>query len=452
MIGRYLIPRDARLAAEAAPARRPFSLLDERQIIPRNMQGGPLEARTAIPSHLPLGALATRVVVPRDMPATPLDWASVHPDYPPLTILDYRVTVPAATPTGTFEAKGLVSMQDLPDVLPPDVITTGEINLMVEAVEHPRMEWNWVARAGSLLAHAALLLLVVFQAKVFPYSPPTQEQLDIARQQLSFIYMPPVEEVPSPSLPPAPRQQVRIDPRYLRELDTLDPSAIQPVLGPKGPKPAAPENAGSAPAPPAVSPAPAPAPTPQPAPAPAPRPPELVEPRDLVAQGPGRGLLLPRTMSPGRALEESAQEALRGGAASQQFGAELPDAASGGGGGAGYLGGDLEMLTPTEGVDFTSYLARIVASVKRNWLSVMPESARLGEQGRVILQFRIFRDGLVPNSEPGLMGTSGKEPLDRAAISSIRASSPFPPLPPAFSGPYIELRFMFLYNIPPNFR
>jgi len=93
-----------------------------------------------------------------------------------------------------------------------------------------------------------------------------------------------------------------------------------------------------------------------------------------------------------------------------------------------------------------------VASVKRNWLSTMPESARLGEQGRVLLQFRILRDGLVPDSEPGLMGSSGKEPLDRAAMSSIRASSPFPPLPPAFSGPYIELRFMFLYNMPPNYR
>jgi len=43
---------------------------------------------------------------------------------------------------------------------------------------------------------------------------------------------------------------------------------------------------------------------------------------------------------------------------------------------------------------------------------------------------------------------SGKEPLDRAAVSAIRSSNPFEPLPPAFSGPYIELRFYFLYNLP----
>jgi TonB family protein len=453
MIGRQLIPRGARLAAEVTAGRRPFSLLDERQLIPGNMRGGPLETRTAIPAHLPLDALAARVVVPRDMPATPFEWTSVHPDYPPLTILDYRVTVPAATPTGTFEAKGIVSVQELPDVLPPDVITTGEINLMVEPVEHPRIEWNWVARAGSLLAHATLLLLVVFQARVFPSTTPTEEQAEIARQQLNYLYMPPPDQVPTPTPSPAPApppsQQVRIDPRYLRELDSIDPNATQPILGPRGQQPAAPEESGTDNAPVAAVP---PAAQPRPQTAPEPRQPELVQPRDLVAQGPGRGLLLPRTLSPGRALEESAQEAVRGGAGSQEFVGEIPGASGGGGGGQGYLGGGLEMLTPTEGVDFTSYLARVVASVKRNWLYVMPESARLGEQGRVVLQFRIFRDGLVPNSEPGLMGSSGKEPLDRAAISSIRASSPFPPLPPAFSGPYIELRFMFLYNLPPNYR
>jgi TonB family protein len=447
MIQRQLIPRDARLAAEAGgPApRRPFTLLDARQIIPGNMQGGPLEARTSIPAHLPLDVLASRVVVPRDTPAAPLDWASVYPDYPPLTILDYRVTVPAATPPATFESKGWVAIQDLPGVLPPDVITTGEINLMVEAVEHPQIEWNWVARTGSLLMHVLLLVIVVFQARLFPYQPPTQEQVDIARRELSFIYMPPhIRGLPAAPAPP-PSPQIRIDPRFLRELDTLDPSAEQPILGPRGPELAIPEEARPDPA--AVLP---PAPRRQPVAPPRNR--ELLEPRDLTPLVPDRGLVLPRTVSPGRALEESAQEALRGSGGMQQFGGDSPGAPDAtGGGGQGFLGG-YEMLTPTEGVDFTNYLARIVASVKRNWISVMPESARMGERGRVILQFRIFRDGMVPDAEPGLTGTSGKEPLDRAAISSIRASSPFPPLPPAFSGPYIELRFMFLYNLSPSYQ
>lgn len=37
-------------------------------------------------------------------------------------------------------------------------------------------------------------------------------------------------------------------------------------------------------------------------------------------------------------------------------------------------------------------------------------------------------------------------------MAAIRASSPFEPLPPAFNGPYIELRFIFLYNLPLNYQ
>jgi outer membrane biosynthesis protein TonB len=53
----------------------------------------------------------------------------------------------------------------------------------------------------------------------------------------------------------------------------------------------------------------------------------------------------------------------------------------------------------------------------------------------------------VPLAYPELMRTSGREPLDRAAISAIRASSPFEPLPAAFSGPEVRFRFIFLYNM-----
>jgi TonB family protein len=159
--------------------------------------------------------------------------------------------------------------------------------------------------------------------------------------------------------------------------------------------------------------------------------------------------------SPGKALQESMQEAMRGGG-SETTTTEGPIGrgggygSGGGGGGQGFGGNAVEILTPTEGVDFSTYIARVLASVKRNWFSVMPESARLGDKGKVVLQFRILRNGVVPEQEPVMMGSSGKEPLDRAAMSSIRASTPFEPLPSAFSGPYIELRFIFLYNIPVN--
>jgi hypothetical protein len=108
------------------------------------------------------------------------------------------------------------------------------------------------------------------------------------------------------------------------------------------------------------------------------------------------------------------------------------------------------MLTPDQGVDFNSYLQRVYFTVKRNWFAVMPTSVELGEKGIVFLTFRIKRDGSVPSDEPTIERNSGKEPLDRAAFSSVRASSPFEPLPSQFKGPYIELRYRYYYNMLPN--
>ena len=106
------------------------------------------------------------------------------------------------------------------------------------------------------------------------------------------------------------------------------------------------------------------------------------------------------------------------------------------------------MIGPDDGVDFTNYFQRLLASVKRNWYAIIPESARMGDKGKVVIQFRIETNGTVPYPEPNLVRSSGKEPLDRAAMAAISASSPFEPLPTAYTRPYIELRFTFLYNLP----
>jgi TonB family protein len=96
-------------------------------------------------------------------------------------------------------------------------------------------------------------------------------------------------------------------------------------------------------------------------------------------------------------------------------------------------------------VDFGPYLARVVYIVRRNWYSVIPESARLGEKGRVAIVFEILKDGTVPQLR--LVASSGSDPLDRAALAGIRASIPFPPLPEEFTGNHLVLQFIFLYNM-----
>jgi len=164
--------------------------------------------------------------------------------------------------------------------------------------------------------------------------------------------------------------------------------------------------------------------------------------------GGGSGLNLPN-LSPGQAIQQSLQSAARG---------HYPSG-SGSGGGAGYGDGSAEfqnlepnfstegpiILSDTRGVDFGPYLARVVYIVRRNWYSVIPESARLGEKGRVGIVFEILKDGSVPQLR--LVASSGSDPLDRAALAGIHASIPFPPLPEEFTGNHLVLQFIFLYNI-----
>lgn len=111
----------------------------------------------------------------------------------------------------------------------------------------------------------------------------------------------------------------------------------------------------------------------------------------------------------------------------------------------GKLGSSLELQSDPMGVDFRPYLIRVLSSVKRNWLAVVPESARLGRRGKVVIQFAISKEGTVPKLVIAV--PSGAEALDRAAVAGISASNPFPPLPVEFRGSVIRLQLNFLYNL-----
>jgi hypothetical protein len=442
MIPRFLVPKNARpvVSPTDAPPRRFSSNLDALTLVPSDLPQFELDPHSSIPSYFKLEVLGDAVVVPRDMPSTPLDAVSKTPNYVPLTILDSRVAVPKDAHSAKLQPKQIVAIQDLPDVLEPDVLTTGEVNLMTRPIEQGTSAWNSIARVASIAFHFVVILLILLAPKIFPYHPPTDAE--IARN-ITDLYLPSdLNQIPKTPSAPQPKGPVmKVDPRLLRRL--APPREVQPAA------PVSPDPPREIPPSPKPSPA---APLSQPHPAESPIRPQIPPPDAAPS------LVLPR-FSPGKALHDSMQEAMKGGGSETEtfegpIGRPSPGGgggiSGGGSGGQGKLGGGLEMLTPTEGVDFSTYLARVLASVKRNWESVMPESARLGDRGKVVLQFRIMRNGVVPEQEPVMMGSSGKEPLDRAAASSIRASTPFEPLPSAFSGPYIELRFIFLYNMPLN--
>ncbi|MGH9485664.1 MAG: TonB family protein, partial [Terriglobales bacterium] len=158
-------------------------------------------------------------------------------------------------------------------------------------------------------------------------------------------------------------------------------------------------------------------------------------------------------INPGDTLQRAINGAVRDGARGHQAITEmapLPQQPSGGGASApGQTGAGVQILTDTQGVDFSSYLRRIVEIVRRNWYAVMPETVYLGTKGRVVIIFNINANGTVPGLSP--VSLSGTASLDHAAEASIHASNPFPPLPPAFHGPFIKLQFSFYYNlIPPG--
>jgi TonB family protein len=110
----------------------------------------------------------------------------------------------------------------------------------------------------------------------------------------------------------------------------------------------------------------------------------------------------------------------------------------------GRQGSNLELLSDPMGVDFRPYLLQILATVRRNWFAVMPESASLGRRGRVAVQFAVAKNGTVTKVVFGTQ--SGADALDRAAVASISMSNPFPPLPSEFRGNVIRLQFTFMYN------
>jgi TonB family protein len=108
--------------------------------------------------------------------------------------------------------------------------------------------------------------------------------------------------------------------------------------------------------------------------------------------------------------------------------------------------GPLDVLSDTQGVDFGPYLKRVVDDVRRNWYTLIPESARapIMKKGKVSIEFAIKKDGRIAGIQ--LVGPSGDVALDRAAYGGITSNNPFAPLPPEFSGQYLALRFTFYYN------
>lgn len=112
----------------------------------------------------------------------------------------------------------------------------------------------------------------------------------------------------------------------------------------------------------------------------------------------------------------------------------------------GRMGSNLQLLSDSTGFDFKPYLMQVLASVRRNWMAVIPESVKMGRRGQVLIQFIIDRHGAVPKLV--IATSSGTEAFDRAAVAGVSMSNPFPPLPAEFKGDQIRVQLAFSYNAP----
>jgi TonB family protein len=111
---------------------------------------------------------------------------------------------------------------------------------------------------------------------------------------------------------------------------------------------------------------------------------------------------------------------------------------------------EAEILTDTRGVDFAPYFATVRRIVRSRWMLTTPSQAYppLLKQGDVSVDFYIRKGGKVDGAK--IHKSSGEEALDHAALGSVTASSPFPPLPSEFPGDRICVRFYYFYNTRPQ--
>jgi TonB family protein len=313
----------------------------------------------------------------------------------------------------------------------------------------------------SVILHGFLVLILVFSPDLLRRGKQMMGfPVEVSpRKQYSFLLLPPevlrrLTEPPPENSPLSDRNRLAqgrsptINPNGLRMPYSLGNTKLPELAG--GGKPPA---AAPTPPPGGANTAPAGSPSNQPSnqtPAEAKNDGglRLEEVKPNAGGGGGSGLNLPN-LTPGQAIQQSLQSAIRAG--------RYPGGSGSGSGGYGDGNAQFSNLEPnfstagpiilsdTRGVDFGPYLARIVYIVRRNWYSVIPESARLGEKGRVGIVFEILKDGSVPQLR--LVASSGSEALDRAALAGIRASIPFPPLPEEFTGNHLVLQFIFLYNM-----
>jgi len=278
----------------------------------------------------------------------------------------------------------------------------------------------------AILVHIALLMALILLPKyVFKVPPVIEANL---HDKNNFTYL------------DSPQWQPKVAPKPLVKPPVIDKKTLDEM---KREAPLAPQET----APPPQQPQAPAQPKPQPA-VPVPPAPQSQSPIEAPrpAAVPARPNFAMNSDNPADAMKQAMRDAMRGrgGAYANQPSGGLsmhPGAGTGG----------VQVLSDTQGVDFSSWLQRWHYETERTWDPLIPDEVNppILKSGMVAIRFKVLPNGRLMDGSLMLEGRSGDVALDRAAWGALVGSN-YPPLPREFHGPYIELRAYFLYNMQPQ--
>jgi hypothetical protein len=306
---------------------------------------------------------------------------------------------------------------------------THELLQMIGDLEDERRwarlrEGIWIA----VLIHLALLSAFTWIPKYVFKVPPVVDRNSSLNEHKDFTYLDTPRMQPKVAIKPVlPQKPVTIDKQTLEAMKRATPQ-----------------------------PAPAPAPAPQPAATPAvspppPTPPSSQSQSQIEAPRPAAVTARPNFAMGSQNPADQLRDAMKG--ASRNPGS----------GGVGNLGpgglarhpgagtGGIQVLSDTQGVDFSAWLQRWHWETEHTWDPLIPDEVNppILKAGQVMIRFKVLPNGRLMDGSMTLEGTSGDTGLDRAAWGALTGSN-YPPLPRDFHGPYLELRALFMYNMEPR--
>jgi len=306
---------------------------------------------------------------------------------------------------------------------------THELLNMISELEDERRwarlrEGIWIA----ILVHLFLLSAVTWIPKYLLKVPKVVDPFEAIKQRKDLTYL---------DLPPDALEKIRpkAQQKPLSKPPTIDKKTLEDI-----------QKSSPAPPPPAETKTPEPAPV-QPAQQPQPPPqtqPQLESPKPPAV--PARPNFAMGSQNPADQLRDAMKNAAR----------------SHGEGDAGALGpnampmhpgagtGGVQVLSDTQGVDFSGWLQRWHYETERTWDPLIPDEVNppIYKSGMVAIRFKVLPNGRLMDGSLVLEGRSGDVALDRAAWGALTGSN-YPTLPRDFHGPYLELRAYFMYNMQP---